>query len=49
MANVSVFQEEGYVVSCIAVNDPVVMKAWSKSTGAEGKVMVLLSWKDNYG
>lgn len=28
-------------VACLAVNDPFVMHAWAKSTGAEGKVTML--------
>ena len=29
------------VVACIAVNDPFVMDAFGKSTGADGKVHLL--------
>lgn len=35
------FNEEGYMISCISVNDPYVMAAWAKSTHAEGKIHML--------
>src|SRR5262245_30598434 len=28
-------------IACLAVNDPFVMDAWSKSQGADGKVLML--------
>lgn len=36
------FKKKGVAtVACVAVNDPFVLDAWAKSTGASGKVMVL--------
>ncbi|KAL8598263.1 hypothetical protein ACOMHN_035213 [Nucella lapillus] len=35
------FKEEGYIVSCISVNDPYVMDAWGKFTHADGKIHML--------
>ncbi|KAK7103818.1 peroxiredoxin-5, mitochondrial-like [Littorina saxatilis] len=34
-------KEEGYMISCIAVNDPFVMAAWAKDTETEGKIRML--------
>ena len=35
-------------VACLAVNDPEVLTAWSKETGAEGKILMLSDWNADY-
>jgi peroxiredoxin len=36
------FKQKGVdTIACLAVNDPFVMDAWSKSQGADGKVLML--------
>jgi glutaredoxin/glutathione-dependent peroxiredoxin len=35
-------------VACMAVNDVFVMKAWGKSSGAEGKVLMLADGNGDY-
>jgi glutaredoxin/glutathione-dependent peroxiredoxin len=35
-------------IACIAVNDPAVLTAWSKDTGAEGKITMLSDWNADY-
>ena len=35
-------------IACIAVNDPAVLTAWSKDTGADGKILMLSDWNADY-
>jgi peroxiredoxin len=35
-------------IACLAVNDPAVLTAWSKDTGADGKILMLSDWDANY-
>jgi peroxiredoxin len=35
-------------IACLAVNDPAVLTAWSKDTGAEGKILMLSDWNADY-
>jgi peroxiredoxin len=35
-------------IACLAVNDPAVLTAWSKDTGAEGKITMLSDWNAAY-
>jgi len=40
--NAAVFKDKGIdTVACVAVNDPFVLDAWAKASGAAGKVMLL--------
>ena len=40
--HIKAFQDKGVdAVACVAVNDPFVMDAWSKSTGADGTILML--------
>jgi peroxiredoxin len=40
--NAAAFKEKGIdTVACVAVNDPFVLDAWAKATGAAGKVLLL--------
>ena len=40
--NAGVFKEKGIdTVACVAVNDPFVLDAWGKASGAEGKALLL--------
>jgi glutaredoxin/glutathione-dependent peroxiredoxin len=40
--NAAVFKEKGIdTVACVAVNDPFVLDAWAKASGAAGKVLLL--------
>lgn len=40
--HIDAFQAKGVdAVACVAVNDPFVMEAWAKSTGADGTVLML--------
>ena len=40
--NATAFKEKGIdTVACVAVNDPFVLDAWAKATGAAGKVLFL--------
>jgi glutaredoxin/glutathione-dependent peroxiredoxin len=42
IANAEVFKQKGVdSVVCVAVNDPFVLDAWSKSSGGQGKVLFL--------
>jgi peroxiredoxin len=35
-------------VACLAVNDPAVLTAWSKESGADGKIVMLSDWNADY-
>jgi len=35
-------------IACLAVNDPAVLTAWSKDTGADGKILMLSDWNADY-
>jgi len=35
-------------IACLAVNDPAVLTAWSKDTGADGKITMLADWNADY-
>lgn len=35
-------------IACLAVNDPAVLTAWAKQTGAEGKILMLSDWNAAY-
>ena len=35
-------------VACLAVNDPAVLTAWSKESGADGKILMLSDWNADY-
>jgi glutaredoxin/glutathione-dependent peroxiredoxin len=35
-------------IACLAVNDPAVLTAWSKDTGADGKILMLSDWNAEY-
>jgi peroxiredoxin len=35
-------------IACLAVNDPAVLTAWAKDTGAEGKILMLSDWNAAY-
>src|SRR3954470_8181428 len=42
IANAEAFKQKGVdSVVCVAVNDPFVLDAWSKSSGGQGKVLFL--------
>ncbi|KAL5008344.1 hypothetical protein ScPMuIL_013925 [Solemya velum] len=43
------FQKEGFeLISCVAVNDPFVMAAWSQYAGAGGKIKMLADPKGDF-
>jgi peroxiredoxin len=35
-------------IACLAVNDPAVLTAWAKDTGADGKILMLSDWNAEY-
>ncbi len=35
-------------IACLAVNDPAVLTAFSKDTGADGKILFLSDWNADY-
>ncbi len=35
-------------VACLAVNDPAVLTAWAKVSGADGKILMLSDWNADY-
>jgi peroxiredoxin len=35
-------------IACLAVNDPAVLTAWSKDSGADGKILMLSDWNADY-
>jgi peroxiredoxin len=35
-------------IACLAVNDPAVLTAWSKDSGADGKIQMLSDWNAEY-
>jgi peroxiredoxin len=43
------FKQKGVdTIACTAVNDPFVMDAWSKSKGADGKILMLADGNGEY-
>lgn len=47
--NVAAFKAKGVdTVACLAVNDVFVMKAWGKSAGVDGKVLMLADGNGDY-
>ena len=35
-------------IICVSINDPFVMKQWSRISGADGKVMMLADWNGEF-
>ena len=49
LENVDAFRARGVdTIACMSVNDVFVMKAWGKSAGAEGKVLMLADGNGDY-
>jgi len=47
--NADAIQSKGVdEIACLAVNDPIVMGAWAKAMGSEGKITMLADWNADF-